>query len=113
MPVRHTLETFDWHFQPKLDRTTVEELADLGFLERKQDLIITGQPGTGKSHILGAIALRACLAGRVVRHARFVDLLSDLHAGLADGARAPSHLRHTAAQPRRRREDRAAAHGSS
>ena len=86
MPVRHTLETFDWHFQPKLDRTTVEELADLGFLERKQDLIITGQPGTGKSHILGAIALRACLAGRVVRYARFVDLLSDLHAGLADGS---------------------------
>lgn len=86
MAVRHTLETFDWHFQPKLDRTTVEELAGLGFLDRKQDLVITGKPGTGKSHILGAIALRACLAGRVVRFVRFADLLAELHAGLADGS---------------------------
>ena len=84
--VRHTLEAFDWNFQPKLDRGAVEELAGLGFIERKQDLVITGKPGTGKSHILGAIALRACLAGRVVRFARFVDLLTDLHAGLADGS---------------------------
>jgi DNA replication protein DnaC len=86
MTVRPTLETFDWAFQPKLERTVVEELAGLGFLERKQDLIITGKPGTGKSHILGAIALRACQAGRVVRFARFVDILSELHAGLADGS---------------------------
>lgn len=86
MTVRQTLEAFDWNFQPKLDRTTVEELAGLGFLDRKQDLVITGKPGTGKSHILGAIALRACLAGRVVRVVRFADLLAELHAGLADGS---------------------------
>ena len=86
MTVRHTLECFDWNFQPKLDRGVVEELAGLGFLDRKQDLLITGKSGTGKSHILGAIALRACLAGRVVRFARFADLLTELHAGLADGS---------------------------
>lgn len=86
MTVRHTLEAFDWNFQPSLDRGVVEELAGLGFLARKQDLVITGKPGTGKSHILGAIALRACIDGRVVRYARFIDLLTDLHAGLADGS---------------------------
>jgi len=86
MTIRHTFEAFDWHFQPSLDRSVVEELAGLGFLARKQDLVITGKPGTGKSHILGAIALRACIDGRLVRYARFVDLLTDLHAGLADGS---------------------------
>ncbi|MBK7827379.1 MAG: ATP-binding protein [Nannocystis sp.] len=72
--VCHTLAAFDWHFQPSLDRSVVEELAGLGFLARKQDLVITGKPGTGKSHILGAIALRACIAGRLVRYARFLDI---------------------------------------
>jgi len=61
----------------------LQDLAGLGFLDRKQDLVITGKPGTGKSHILGAIALRACLAGRFVR---FADLLAEFHAGLADGS---------------------------
>ena len=44
-----------------------------GFVERQQDLVITGKPGTGKSHILMSIALRACEAGHLVRYARFVD----------------------------------------
>ena len=86
MTVRKTLATFDWAFQPKLDRAGVEELAGLGFVERQQDLVITGKPGTGKSHILMSIALLACEAGHLVRYARFVDLLSELHAGLADGS---------------------------
>ena len=86
MTVRKTLATFDWAFQPKLDRAAVEELAGLGFVHKQRDLLITGKPGTGKSHILMSIALLACEAGHLVRYARFVDLLSELHAGLADGS---------------------------
>lgn len=82
---RRTLEAFDWAFQPKLDRTVIEELATLGFLERTEDLIVTGKTGTGKSHILQALALRACQADITVRYARCVDLIDDLYAGLADG----------------------------
>jgi DNA replication protein DnaC len=86
LPVRKTLATFDWAFQPGLERAAVEELAGLGFVKRQQDLLITGMPGTGKSHILMSLALLACEAGYLVRYARFVDLLSELHAGLADGS---------------------------
>jgi len=46
---------------------------------------ITGKSGTGKSHLLKAFALRACEQGLSMRYARCVDLLEDLHAGLADG----------------------------
>lgn len=84
--VRKVLETFDWAFQPRLARAAVEELAGLGFVHRKQDLLITGKSGTGKSHILTAIAIRACQAGLTVRFARFADVLTELHAGLADGS---------------------------
>lgn len=83
---RKALEAFDWNFQPKLDKALVLELARLDFVRRRDDLIITGKTGTGKSHILKAFGLRACEQGIRMRYARCVDLLDDLHAGLADGS---------------------------
>lgn len=82
--VQKTLEAFDWNFQPGLDRRVVFELADLSFIERAEDLVLTGKTGTGKSHILQALALRACQAEYYVRYVRCVDLITDLYAGLAD-----------------------------
>ena len=82
---RKTLEAFDFDFQPTLDKSTVLELARLDFVRGHDDVIVTGQAGTGKSHILKAFALRACQQGVSMRYARCVDLLDDLHAGLADG----------------------------
>ena len=82
---RKTLEAFDWNFQPNLDKATIVELGRLAFVRRHDDLVITGKSGTGKSHILKAFALRACEQGLSLRYARCVDLLDDLHAGLADG----------------------------
>lgn len=81
---RKTLEAFDFPFQPNLDKAFVLEIARLDFVRRKEDLVLTGKSGTGKSHILQAIALRGCQAQMSVRYARCVDLLDDLYAGLAD-----------------------------
>ncbi len=87
-----TLEAFDWPFQPGLDKSLVLELARLDFVRRHDDLVVTGKSGTGKSHILEAIALRACKEQMRVRYARCVDMLDDLYAGLADGS-YPKRLR--------------------
>jgi DNA replication protein DnaC len=89
---RKTLEAFDFDFQPKLDRSFIVELSRLDFVRRRDDVIITGKSGTGKSHILKAFGLRACQQGVRVRYARCVDLIDDLHAGLADGS-FPKRLR--------------------
>ena len=89
---RKLLEAFDWDFQPSLDKGTVIELGRLDFVDRAEDVVINGNPGTGKSHILKAISLRACERGISLRYARCVDLLDDLHAGLADGT-YPKRLR--------------------
>jgi DNA replication protein DnaC len=83
-----SLEGFDWDFQPSLDKDLVLELARLDFVRRRDDLVITGKSGTGKSHVLKAFVVRACQQGLSVRYARCVDLLDDLHAGLADGTYA-------------------------
>lgn len=85
---RKALEAFEWDFQPSLDKALVLELGRLDFVRRRDDLVITGKSGTGKSHILKAFAVRACEQGVRMRYARCVDLLDDLHAGLADGTYA-------------------------
>lgn len=89
---RKTLEAFDFNFQPTVDKSFILELGRLGWVQRHDDVVITGQPGTGKSHCLKAFALRACQLGIRVRYARCVDLLDDLHAGLADNS-YPRRLR--------------------
>lgn len=83
---RKSMAVFDWAFQQKLERRSVEELFTLSFLDRKEDVLITGQRGTGKSHILKALTLKACEREVMVRYARCVDLIDDLYAGLADGS---------------------------
>jgi DNA replication protein DnaC len=82
--VRKTLEAFDWPFQKHLNRALVENLATLGFIDNREDLLITGKSGTAKSHILQALALRACEREIRIRYTRCVDLIDDLYAGLAD-----------------------------
>lgn len=96
LPERKTLEAFDWAFQPDLDKSFVLELGTLDFVRRKEDLVVTGKSGTGKSHLLQALGLRACQQQMAVRYARCVDLLDDLYAGLADGT-YPRRLKRWAA----------------
>src|SRR3990170_7960596 len=47
---------------------------------------VTGSTGTGKSHILQALAMKTCERELTVRYARCVDMVDDLYAGLADGS---------------------------
>jgi len=86
LKVRKTMAVFDWAFQPRLDRRTLEELFTLTCVARHEDVLITGKTGTGKSHIVKALVLQACQHEVMVRYARCVDLIDDLYAGLADAS---------------------------
>lgn len=83
---RRSMASFDWDFQPKLDRRAVQDLFTLDFVQRHDDLLITGKCGTGKSHILKALVITGCSQEWMVRYARCVDLIDHLYAGLADGS---------------------------
>jgi DNA replication protein DnaC len=84
LPQRKLLSDFDFEFQTGVDQRQIRELATLGFIERKQGLIIGGKSGTGKSHIAKALLLIACQQGYRCRYVTASDMLKDLLAGLAD-----------------------------
>src|SRR6201994_2433615 len=65
-PARKTLEEFDFTFQRSVKKQVVEHLGQLDFLHAKQNVILLGPPGTGKTHISIALGVRACLAGQRV-----------------------------------------------
>lgn len=81
---RKVLETFDWKFNPQIDRLQIEELASGDFIRRQSNLIFVGQAGVGKSHLIQAIGMRACAAGHRVLYCTSSGLLTDLTASLAD-----------------------------
>ncbi len=51
-PARKTLEEFDFAFQSSLRRDTVLHLGQLDFLHGKENIVLLGPPGTGKTHPL-------------------------------------------------------------
>src|SRR5215211_5699011 len=50
-PARKTLEEFDFAFQSSLRRETVLHLGQLDFLAGRENVVLLGPPGTGKSHL--------------------------------------------------------------
>ena len=78
-----TLESFDFAFQPSLDRNRVLSLASLEFIERREVVHFLGPPGTGKSHLAIALGLEAVKAGKSV----FFTTLGELVTGMSRAER--------------------------
>lgn len=95
-PDGKTLEAFDWQFNAHaIDRVQIEALATGDFVGRKDNLLMVGQSGIGKSHLLEGIGRCVCAAGYRVRYVCSDALLADLGASLADGT-MPKRVRYYA-----------------
>ena len=73
-----TLETFDFAFQPSLDRERIHALAGLDFINRRESVLLLGPPGTGKSHIACALGVCALKAGKSVYRCTLAELVDAL-----------------------------------
>ncbi len=85
-PARKTLEEFDFTFQRSIKRQVVEHLGQLDFLHAKDNVVLLGPPGTGKSHLAIAIAIRACLQGQRVAFASATEWVARLGDAKAAGS---------------------------
>ena len=77
-PVVKSLDSFDFLSMPTLNKAMVMELARCEFLARRENVLLLGNSGTGKTHIALALGLAACQQGHRVRFTTAAALVHEL-----------------------------------
>ena len=86
---------FDWTWPKRCDRSAIEALISLDFLQKSANIVLVGPNGVGKSIVAQNIAYQALIAGHTVLFASADQLLGDLYALDSDSA-LRRRLRHYA-----------------
>ena len=85
LPAVKLLADFDFTFQPSIKREQLDALHELGFLERRENVIFLGPPGVGKTHLAISLAIAAAQRGRRVYYGTLADLITSLEEAQAGG----------------------------
>lgn len=81
-----SIEQLSFETERNLDRNQLMRLADCNFIKRKENLIITGSTGIGKSFLASALGHHACSLGYRVSYQQSTKLFSKLKLAKADGS---------------------------
>ncbi|MEX1351765.1 MAG: IS21-like element helper ATPase IstB [Desulfobacterales bacterium] len=84
IPFDWTLKTFPFDKQPGVKKSQVMSLEGLDFIERAENIVFIGKPGTGKSGLAIGLLRTALVNGYRGRFYNAQDLLDELYASLAD-----------------------------
>jgi DNA replication protein DnaC len=77
-PKVKTLEEFEFQRAPHISAALIRNLAEGGYLDRSEPIILLGETGTGKSHLATGLALAACRQRRRVRFTTAAQLVNEL-----------------------------------
>lgn len=83
-PLHKTLDAFDFSLRPSVNRLTVLQLATGDWVRARENCLILGNSGTGKSHLSLALGLAAVDSGLRVRFTTALTLSEDLLSAQAD-----------------------------
>lgn len=78
LPRVKTLEEFDFAQAPQIPAARIRELAEGGYIERSEPVVLIGECGTGKSHLASGLCLAACRQKRRVRWVTAAGLVNEL-----------------------------------
>ena len=78
LPRMKTLEDFDFAQAPKIQAARIRELAEGGYIDRSEPVVLIGECGTGKSHLATGLCLAACRQKRRVRFTTAAALVNEL-----------------------------------
>jgi DNA replication protein DnaC len=78
LPRMKTLEEFDFAQAPHIQASRIRTLAEGGYLERAEPILLIGEPGTGKSHLATGLAIAACRQRKRVRFTTAATLVNQL-----------------------------------
>jgi DNA replication protein DnaC len=77
-PTMKSLDNFDFTARPSVNKMLIAELARCEFIDKRENVLLVGNPGTGKSHLATALAAAACAKGYKVRFFRATELVTTL-----------------------------------
>lgn len=77
-PVVKTIESFDFKAQASINEPLVRELLVGEYITRRENVLLVGNPGTGKTHLATALGYIACAQGRKVRFMATSSLVTQL-----------------------------------
>lgn len=84
LPWPWTLNSFPFDKQPAVKKSQIMGLAGLAFLERAENIVFIGDPGTGKTGLAIGLLRQALVSGYRGRFYNAQDLVDELYASLAD-----------------------------
>jgi DNA replication protein DnaC len=85
-PLAKRLDTFEFDFQPSIDRTVIGELSTLRFVDERRNVLLLGPPGVGKSHLAIALGIAATEAGYRTYFTTAADLVAALQSAHLEGS---------------------------
>jgi DNA replication protein DnaC len=74
LPTPKTLDEFDFTAAPSVNKPLIVDLMRCDYIERRENVILVGASGSGKSHLATSLAAAACGLGRRVRFFRVTEL---------------------------------------
>jgi len=80
------MEAIDYRPSRQLDKNLVRRLGSCGFIQKRENILITGSTGVGKSYLASAIGHQACSMGRKVMYFNTAKLFTMLKTSKADGS---------------------------
>lgn len=83
-----TIEQINYNPQRNLDKNLLLRLAEGNYLKRKENILITGPTGAGKSYIASALGHQACVTGHKVMYMNMAKMFAHLKMLKADGSYA-------------------------
>ncbi|HEV2055069.1 MAG TPA: IS21-like element helper ATPase IstB [Methylomirabilota bacterium] len=84
-PFVKSLETFDFSYQPSLDKKQIQTLSSCHFIEHGENVVFLGPPGVGKSHLAVGLGLKAIERGYRVLFTTAAGLLTALTRAATEG----------------------------
>ena len=77
-PTLKTLDAFDMARLENVSKSTIQQLASCDFIKQRQNIVMIGNPGSGKTHLSIALGMNACEAGYRVKFYTAVNLAAEL-----------------------------------